>query len=70
MGLVRQHYPATLNLGIAGDGPLMMLATMREYLDEINPKIVLWFYCEDNDLVELLGERKTRLLTPLFRKRF
>ena len=63
VGLIRQRYPVTLNLGIAGDGPLMMLATMREYLDEIKPKIVLWFYCEDNDLVELQGERRTALLT-------
>jgi hypothetical protein len=65
MGLIRQKYPKTLNLGIAGDGPLMELATMREYLDKIQSKIVLWFYCEDNDLVELQGERRTALL-PLY----
>ena len=63
MGVIRQRYPSTLNLGIAGNGPLMMLATMREYLDEVKPKIVLWIYCEDNDLVELQGERKSLLLT-------
>jgi hypothetical protein len=62
MGRIRQRFPLTLNLGIAGDGPLMELATMREYLGDIKPKIVLWFYCEDNDLVELQGERRTALL--------
>ena len=67
IALIRQRYPMTLNLGIAGDGPLMELATIREYLAEITPKIVLWFYCEDNDLVELQGERRTALL-PLYLK--
>jgi len=62
MGLIRQRYPMTLNLGIAGDGPLMELATMREYLADIKPKTVLWFYCENNDLVELQDERRTALL--------
>jgi PAS domain S-box-containing protein len=62
IGIIRERYPMTLNLGIAGNGPLMMLATMREYLHEVKPKIVLWFYCEDNDLWELQGERRTALL--------
>jgi PAS domain S-box-containing protein len=70
MGLIRQRYPMTLNLGIAGDGPLMMLATMREYLDEIKPKILLWFYCEDNDLVDLQVERKSELLTHYLERDF
>jgi hypothetical protein len=32
VGLVRQRYPSTLNLGIAGEGPLLMLATLKEYV--------------------------------------
>ena len=28
VALIRQRYPATLNLGIAGDGPLLMLAKL------------------------------------------
>jgi hypothetical protein len=60
---IRQHYPTTLNLGIAGDGPLLMLAKMKEYVPALHPKIVLWFYYEGNDLTDLQKERKNALLT-------
>jgi PAS domain S-box-containing protein len=70
MGRIRQRFPLTLNLSIAGDGPLMELATIREYLGDIKPKIVLWFYCEDNDLVELQGERRTALLPRYLESKF
>jgi hypothetical protein len=70
MGLIRQRYPRTQNLGIAGDGPLMMLATIKEYLSEIRPKIVLWVYCEDNDLMDLQNERKSGLLTRYLKDDF
>src|SRR5262245_41756290 len=32
VALIRQRYPATLNVGMAGNGPLLMLATFKEYL--------------------------------------
>jgi hypothetical protein len=60
---IRQHAPATLNLGIAGDGPLLMLATLEEYLPRLAPATVLWFYYEGNDLTDLQIER----LSPLLR---
>jgi len=62
VGLIRQRYPATVNLGIAGNGPLLMLATVKEYLSLFHPRIVLWFYCEENDLVNLQDEKKSHLL--------
>jgi hypothetical protein len=62
MDLIRQRAGATLNLGIAGDGPLTMLATLKEYLPPLRPKTVLWFYFEGNDLVDLQTERKSALL--------
>ncbi|MGE5219473.1 MAG: hypothetical protein ACM3SP_20940 [Chloroflexota bacterium] len=62
VALIRQRYPATLNLGIAGDGPLTMLATLKEYLPPYAPKIVLWFYYEGNDLTDLQSERKSAVL--------
>src|SRR5215813_2996147 len=62
VGLIQQRYPATLNLGVAGDGPLLMLAKVNEYLQRIRPKIVLWFYYEGNDLSDLQKERKSDLL--------
>lgn len=46
---LRMHYPRTLNLGMGGNGPLYELATIKEYLPEIKPKIVIWEYFEAND---------------------
>jgi lysophospholipase L1-like esterase len=66
VALIRQRYPATLNLGIEGDGPLTMLATLREYGERLKPKLVLWFYYEGNDLVDLAKERQTPLLLNYF----
>jgi hypothetical protein len=62
VSLISQHDRATLNLGMAGDGPLLMLATLEEYLPRFSPKIVLWCYYEGNDLIDLQAERKSRLL--------
>ncbi len=72
VALIRQRNRATLNLGIAGDGPLLMLATLTEYLPRLAPKVVLWCYYEGNDLTDLQLERKNalllRYLTPGFRQ--
>jgi hypothetical protein len=62
MDLIRQTDHATLNLGIAGNGPLLMFATLKEYLAPFEPKIVLWFYFEGNDLEDLRGELRSGLL--------
>jgi hypothetical protein len=58
---IRQRYPALLNLGIAGNGPLANLATFKEYVTQFTPKIVLWFHFVDNDLTDLQRERKSLL---------
>jgi PAS domain S-box-containing protein len=60
--LIRKRYPATLNLGIAGEGPLLELATLKEYLGLFKPKVVLWFYYEGNDLTDLRVEERVPLL--------
>jgi hypothetical protein len=62
VALIRKRYPATLNLGMAGDGPLMSLATVKEYLPRLKPKTLLWFYFEGNQLGDLEHEKKTPLL--------
>ena len=53
VALIRQRHPATRNFGMAGDGPLLMLATLQEYVSPLKPRIVLWFYFEGNDLIDL-----------------
>jgi hypothetical protein len=61
---IRLQVPATINLGINGDGPLTMLATLREYGTGLRPKIVLWFFYEGNDSRDLDGREK---YSPLLR---
>jgi hypothetical protein len=65
VSVIRSRYPATINLGINGDGPLTMLATLKEYAAFLSPKLVLWFYYEGNDLRDLDGREK---YSPLLRR--
>ena len=62
VNLIRQHHAATLNLGMAGNGPLIELATIKEYARFVKPRIVLWFFWEGNDLLDLKTERHSSLL--------
>ena len=52
-----------LNLGYEGNGPLLSLATLREYFpDSKNVKYLFWVYYEGNDLQELNSERMNKIL--------
>ena len=51
-----------LNLGQDSNGPLINLATIREYLFKDKVKNVLWFYYEGNDLYDLQYEIKFDIL--------
>ncbi len=63
VSLIRRRYPSTLNLGMSGNGPLMELADLREYLPELKPRRILWFYYEGNDLIDDLDrDRKDPFL--------
>ena len=62
VGLIRNRYPATLNLGIDDSGPVTMLAMLKEYGRHFRPKAVLWFYYEGNDLKDLKREHSSPLL--------
>jgi len=53
---------SALNLGMSGNGPLIELATLKEYAAEKNPKIVLWFYFERNDLEDLKKEKSNPII--------
>ena len=54
--LLRADYPATLNLGASGQGPVLQTAAIKEYLGASAPKTVLWIYCEGIDLADLAGQ--------------
>ena len=70
VALIRQRHPRTLNLGMAGYGPILALATLKEYLPRFEPRIVLWFFYEGNDLIDLERERRTALLMNYLRDGF
>lgn len=67
---IRSQYSATLNLGQPGNGPLTMLATLREYLPHLRPKIVLWCYFSGNDLGDLRYESQHAILSRYLDRRF
>jgi hypothetical protein len=56
--LIRRDHPATLNLGMVGNGPLLMLAGLKEFLTEVRPRIVLWNHDEGNDITFDLNREK------------
>ena len=51
-----------MNLGYAGNGPLIEFATLREYASNFRPEHVFWIYYESNDIEDLLLEQKSLLL--------
>lgn len=52
-----------INLSMVGNGPLLKLASLKEYGKKIKPKKVLWFYYEGNDLIdELPREKQSKIL--------
>lgn len=52
---------SVLNLGYSANGPLIELATLREYLNS-NVKKIIWIYFEGNDLKNLADEKKHNIL--------
>ena len=59
---IRSVHPATLNLAMGHDGPLLELATLKEYLGGVRPRVVLWVYEEGNDFPFLHDEKRSPLL--------
>lgn len=53
---LRANGISAINLGADGNGPLLELATLREYGARLRPKVVIWVYFEGNDLTNLASE--------------
>ena len=51
----------SFSISYGGNGPLLELATLIEYVIVVKPKIILWFYSE-NDLFDLNDEKKSEIL--------
>ncbi len=63
VALIGRDRPPTLNLGMSGSGPLIALATLKEFLPSLRPPVVLWFFFEGNDIPgDLSVERRSLLL--------
>ncbi len=55
---------SAISVGMSGNGPLIELASLKEYGSKKKPKVILWFYFERNDLEDLRDEKSN----PLFIK--
>lgn len=64
--VIRKEFPATLNLGIEANGPLLELAAVEEYLPEVRPRRVVWLFYEGNDLVSDLELEKASPILPRY----
>ena len=61
--VIRNSYNLNaLNLGYGGNGPLIELATLREYYKK-NTKNIAWFFFEGNDFANLEVELSNRILS-------
>src|SRR5688500_17872191 len=56
IALLRAQGHNIISLGASGSGPLIELAIIREYGLKLKPKIVFWYFYEDNDPVDLREE--------------
>lgn len=60
--LFRARGVSTVNHGASGSGALLELALYHEYVRQRRPKVVLWYFYEENDRQDLLDEYKSPLL--------
>lgn len=67
VALIRNRYSATLNLGMSHNGPLFVLASIREYLPAFKPRAVIWFHSERSDLADLALDKRSPLLLRYLR---
>lgn len=50
VNLIREKFPRLANQGVSGSGPIMQAAILREFIAKTQPKLVIWFYDEHNDV--------------------
>ena len=64
-GNLMKHSFNVLNFGNGGSGPLFEYAIFKEYVTVIKPKVVLWFYYQ-NDMDDLLKEQRVPILAKYY----
>jgi len=55
---LRAMFPGALNFGMNGNGPLIQLATLREFGPALEPEFVVWAFFDGNDFANLEHERE------------
>ena len=60
---VRARIPGVINLGSGGNGPLLELAAIREYIPKGEVAQVFWMYSEGSDLQDIERDKQNELLT-------
>lgn len=70
VSIVRDRFPGTFNLGMRGNGPLLELATLKEFVRDTNPEYIFWMYYEGNDLDELARESMDAIAISYLRPDF
>lgn len=65
--ILRSRYSPLINVSQNGNGPLVEYASLREYVEPLKPKIVLWIYFEGNDPQDLSREMNNQILLSYVR---
>jgi hypothetical protein len=68
--LRNKNKKSIINLGMGGNGPLLQLATLKEYQPLTNSNKIIWVYYEGNDLLDLYNEKKNKILLNYFDRNF
>ena len=68
-GYLQSNGYNAFSFGIASNGPLTELATIKEYASYLKPKIILWFY-HPNDIYDLNREMKIPILKNYLQEDF
>ena len=69
-GIVAAGIQGTVNLGMSGNGPLIELASFREYGAALRPRLLVWMFFEGNDLGNLVAERQVETLREYLKPDF
>ncbi len=67
VGNMRKNNRTIGNISYGGNGPLLELASLIEILNVSNPKMVIWFFAEANDLSQLEFTKKDQILKEYLR---
>jgi hypothetical protein len=66
----RSMFPKVLNLGAGGNGPLLELAVVKEYLEGKQVRYLFWIYFERNDFSDLEKRKKYPVLIQYLKPGF